>query len=124
VPGKGVDPVELYTFRAFGRVRALGDRAVGRSCRSCARRSGASPLISWRRANTPITFELQLQGLRLERAKELLQTTQLAVGQVQRLSGFPTRGHFHRVFKADHSRGESKRLSALMVERKPPRVQR
>jgi AraC-like DNA-binding protein len=46
-----------------------------------------------------VTFERYTLGLRIERAKQMLLGTRLSVGQVQELSGFRTRTHFHRVFK-------------------------
>jgi AraC-like DNA-binding protein len=45
------------------------------------------------------TFAHYLVTLRLGRAKELLEVTNLTVDRVQRLCGFRTRTHFHRVFK-------------------------
>jgi transcriptional regulator GlxA family with amidase domain len=45
------------------------------------------------------TFEQYLFGQRLARAKQLLASTSLTVEQVQRLSGFATRTHFHRAFR-------------------------
>jgi AraC-like DNA-binding protein len=47
-----------------------------------------------------ITFARYVQRLRIERAKQMLSDTNLGVEQIQRLSGFRTRGHFHRSFKA------------------------
>jgi AraC-like DNA-binding protein len=45
------------------------------------------------------TFERYLFDQRIARAKQLLEGTSLSVEQVQRLSGFATRTHFHRAFK-------------------------
>jgi AraC-like DNA-binding protein len=45
------------------------------------------------------TFAHYLTTLRLGRAEQLLELTDLTVDQVQRLCGFRTRTHFHRVFK-------------------------
>jgi YesN/AraC family two-component response regulator len=45
------------------------------------------------------TFTSYLGALRLARAKQMLVSTALSVEQVQKLSGYPTRTHFHRAFK-------------------------
>lgn len=39
------------------------------------------------------------QGLRIDRATQMLSETTLSVDQIQRLAGFHTRTHFHAVFK-------------------------
>ncbi|HEV8246344.1 MAG TPA: AraC family transcriptional regulator, partial [Polyangiaceae bacterium] len=46
-----------------------------------------------------ITFELHLQQVRLERAKQMLAATPLGVGQVATLVGFQSRTTFQRLFK-------------------------
>jgi AraC-like DNA-binding protein len=46
-----------------------------------------------------ITFELHLQHVRLERAKQILVDTRLGVGQVATLVGFQSRTTFQRLFK-------------------------
>ncbi|HEV8245502.1 MAG TPA: helix-turn-helix domain-containing protein, partial [Polyangiaceae bacterium] len=45
------------------------------------------------------TFEHYVQNLRIERAKQLLSTTELEVQKVAQLSGFNGRAHFTQVFK-------------------------
>src|SRR6185436_13097158 len=50
--------------------------------------------------NEGVTFARYVQRLRLEKASHLLSTTNLSVEQIQKLSGFRTRTHFHRAFKA------------------------
>ena len=50
-----------------------------------------------RRERVPL--ELYIRGLRIERAKQLLATTDLEVKRVAQLSGFATQHYFARVFK-------------------------
>ena len=45
------------------------------------------------------TFEAYVRKLRVERAKQLLDRTDLSVDRVAQLSGFILRPHFHRVFR-------------------------
>jgi AraC-like DNA-binding protein len=47
-----------------------------------------------------VPFEDYVRRLRVERAKELLVNTDLGVGHVARVCGYPLRNHFHRAFKA------------------------
>jgi transcriptional regulator GlxA family with amidase domain len=46
------------------------------------------------------TFEAYLKKLRIQRAKELLEGTDLSVERVAELAGFAVRPHFHRAFRA------------------------
>ena len=46
-----------------------------------------------------VTLELYIRGLRIERAKQLLATTDLEVKRVAQLSGFATQHYFARVFR-------------------------
>jgi AraC-like DNA-binding protein len=46
-----------------------------------------------------VPFRRYVSGLRIERARHMLLTTNLSVEQVQKLSGFQTREHFHVAFK-------------------------
>jgi AraC-like DNA-binding protein len=46
-----------------------------------------------------MTFERYVRQLRIERAKQLLSTTDLSTERISLLSGFPVREYFHRVFK-------------------------
>jgi two-component system response regulator YesN len=46
-----------------------------------------------------MTFEAYLRTLRVERAKELLANTDLALKRVAQLAGLGTRYHFSRAFK-------------------------
>jgi AraC-like DNA-binding protein len=48
-----------------------------------------------------VTFSRYVRRARIERAKHLLSATELSVEQIQRLSGFQTRTHFHRAFRED-----------------------
>jgi AraC-like DNA-binding protein len=51
------------------------------------------------RESEGVTFQRYLKNLRIERAKQLLAGTTLSVEQVGQLSGFASRGQFHRSFK-------------------------
>jgi methylphosphotriester-DNA--protein-cysteine methyltransferase len=46
-----------------------------------------------------VTFEAYVRQLRIQRAKELLSTTDLRTERIAQLSGFALRPYFHRVFK-------------------------
>ena len=46
-----------------------------------------------------VTLELFIRRLRIERAKQLLKTTDLEVKRVAQLSGFATQHYFARVFR-------------------------
>ena len=48
-----------------------------------------------------VTFSRYVRRARIERARHLLSATELSVEQIQRLSGFQTRTHFHRAFRED-----------------------
>jgi len=50
--------------------------------------------------NEGVTFARYVQDLRVNHAKKILSGTTLAIEQVRRLSGFRSRTHFHRAFKA------------------------
>jgi AraC-like DNA-binding protein len=66
-----------------------------------ARTAGFAPDYFGRlfRREKGITFERYWQKLRIDRAKELIDHTSLAVDAICRLSGFRTRTHFHTAFK-------------------------
>jgi AraC-like DNA-binding protein len=51
------------------------------------------------RESEGVTFQKYVKNLRVERAKQLLVGTTLSVEQVGQLSGFASRGEFHRSFK-------------------------
>jgi AraC-like DNA-binding protein len=51
------------------------------------------------RESEGVTFQSYLKNLRIERAKLLLSATILSVEQIGQLSGFASRGEFHRSFK-------------------------
>ncbi|HEV8246026.1 MAG TPA: AraC family transcriptional regulator, partial [Polyangiaceae bacterium] len=71
-----------------------------------ARLSGFAPKYFSRlfseRENKP--FELYVLGLRLERAKHLLSSTDLDIGRVAKLAGFASAQYFCRVFRRDLGR--------------------
>lgn len=46
-----------------------------------------------------MTFEMYVRQLRIQRAKQLLSTTDLSTERIAQLSGFALRPYFHRVFK-------------------------
>jgi two-component system response regulator YesN len=46
-----------------------------------------------------VTLELFIRGLRIDRAKQLLASTDLEVKRVAQLSGFATQHYFARVFR-------------------------
>jgi AraC-like DNA-binding protein len=46
-----------------------------------------------------MTFEMYVRQLRIQRAKQLLSTTELSTERIAQLSGFALRPYFHRVFK-------------------------
>jgi AraC-like DNA-binding protein len=66
-----------------------------------ARISGISPsyFSELFRQREGMTFEQYLAGLRIERAKQLLSTTDLGVARVARLSGFSSSAYFCRAFR-------------------------
>ena len=95
-------------------VRAAQDRNLGRSLAFIARRftepialsdvarvAGFAPRHFARlfRAREATTFEAYVRNLRIERAKQLLDSTELSIEKVAQLSGFALRPHFHRVFR-------------------------
>jgi len=95
-------------------VRAAQDRSLGRSLAFIARRftepialadvarvAGFAPRHFARlfRAREATTFEAYLRNLRVERAKQLLDSTELSIEKVAQLSGFALRPHFHRTFR-------------------------
>jgi AraC-like DNA-binding protein len=49
--------------------------------------------------NQRVTFHQYLLSLRVERAKQMLLSSRLSVERVGKLTGFPSRTHFHRAFK-------------------------
>jgi AraC-like DNA-binding protein len=71
------------------------------SVEEVARRAGITPdyfsKLFKQRERT--TFELYVRGLRLERAKQLLGDTGIAVGKVSEMSGFSSQQFFNRVFR-------------------------
>jgi transcriptional regulator GlxA family with amidase domain len=81
-----------FIARHFTEPIALGDvaRVAGFAPRHFAR-------LFKRREST--TFEAYVRGLRVERAKQLLDGTDLSVERIAQLSGFDFRPHFHRVFR-------------------------
>ncbi|RTE09202.1 helix-turn-helix domain-containing protein [Paenibacillus whitsoniae] len=54
--------------------------------------------------STGISFQLYLQGLRLQFAHALLRTSQLPVTEVSLISGFNTLTHFERVFRLHYGK--------------------
>jgi AraC-like DNA-binding protein len=68
-----------------------------------ARIAGFAPTYFSRlfRREKGLTFEDFTRRMRVERAKQLLSGTSLAVERIGQLCGFGTRNYFHRVFKAE-----------------------
>ena len=66
-----------------------------------ARRAGFAPSHFARlfKRDEGAPFSEYVEKLRIERAKELLTTTQLGLAQVQKHCGFRARPHFYRMFK-------------------------
>ena len=79
---------------------------------------GASPSHMQRafRAQFGVTIVGYVQGLRLERAKELLQSTDLAVIEVAFASGFNDHGYFSRLFTREVGRAPTRFRAALRAE--------
>jgi AraC-like DNA-binding protein len=82
-----------YIHRHFGEelksesVAKIAGFAPAHFCRLFKQREG-------------VTFEAYLRNLRLERARQLLSSTDLSIERVGQLSGFALRPYFHRVFKS------------------------
>ena len=87
----------------IGRAIAYIERHYGEplSLSRVARVAGFAPGYFSRRfkQREHLTFERYLRRLRLERARQLLSGTDLAVGRVAQLSGFSSQQYFARVFK-------------------------
>jgi AraC-like DNA-binding protein len=66
-----------------------------------ARTAGFAPDYFGRlfRREQGITFERYWQKVRIDRAKEMIDSTSLPVDAISRLAGFRTRTHFHAAFK-------------------------
>ncbi|HEV8244229.1 MAG TPA: AraC family transcriptional regulator, partial [Polyangiaceae bacterium] len=72
------------------------------------------------------SFSLHLQGLRLERAKQLLLGTSLQVSRVAQLCGFKSRTSFQRLFRQSTATtpAEYQRRASGPASRHPPRAKR
>src|SRR5436190_454865 len=76
-------------------------RIAGFALRQCARTSTPDSTVRCERftARASSTSEAYVRNLRVERAKQLLDSTELSIEKVAQLSGFALRPHFHRVFR-------------------------
>jgi AraC-like DNA-binding protein len=97
-------PVVARQDRGTRRARAFMDEHFSDplTLAKVARAAGFAPDYFsklWKR-DEGVTFERYLQGLRVERSKQMLRGTSLSVEGVRRLCGFRTRNYFHQVFKA------------------------
>jgi AraC-like DNA-binding protein len=96
-------PVAAAQDRSLRRALAYIDRHFTEplSFSNVARVAGFAPRHFSRlfKQQQAVTFEEYIRRLRVERAKQLLEDTDLSVERVAQLSGFTLRPYFHRVFK-------------------------
>jgi YesN/AraC family two-component response regulator len=96
-------PVEAHRDRSLGRVLDHIHRhfADSLSFGKIAKLSGFAPpyFSQLFKRREGVTFETYVSRLRVERAKSLLETTELEVARISELSGFSSAEYFARVFR-------------------------
>jgi AraC-like DNA-binding protein len=98
-----VDPSHAQQERSLRRaVSFVREHATERlTLAAVARVGGFAPNYFARlfKERERVTFGTYLRNLRLERATQMLARTSLTIARVGQLSGFPSKYHFHRLFR-------------------------